>query len=210
MLYVSACGIFTKGADSLVDYYGDPLGHWINATSFFGGLALIGIIDALIPHAENPHEIHTEFETTPIRSLRPTTHCRRFTNESDCQTGNADMFNRKLLRMGLFTVTIAIHNFPEGLITFLAALEDPSLGVAIAIAIALQYSGRNQRFCTHFLPAIEESFFWSFMSGLAEPVAPLSPTPHSDTLSVARTGLSSILWAFFFVASPGNGLYQPR
>ena len=66
MLYVSFVEIFTKGADSLVDYYGDPLGHWINAASFFGGLALIGIIDALIPHAENPHEIHTEFETTPL------------------------------------------------------------------------------------------------------------------------------------------------
>ena len=53
-------------------------------------------------------------------------------------TGNADISNRKLLRMGLFTaLAIAIHNFPEGLATFLAALEDPSLGVAIAIAIAL-------------------------------------------------------------------------
>ena len=40
--------------------------------------------------------------------------------------------------MGLFTaLAIAIHNFPEGLATFLAALEDPSLGIAIAIAIAL-------------------------------------------------------------------------
>ena len=40
--------------------------------------------------------------------------------------------------MGLFTaLAIAIHNFPEGLATFLAALENPSLGIAIAIAIAL-------------------------------------------------------------------------
>ena len=39
---------------------------------------------------------------------------------------------------GLFTaLAIGIHNFPEGLATFLAALEDPRLGVAIAIAIAL-------------------------------------------------------------------------
>ena len=40
--------------------------------------------------------------------------------------------------MGLFTaLAIAIHNFPEGLATFLTALHDPGLGVAIAIAIAL-------------------------------------------------------------------------
>ena len=66
MLYVSFVEIFIKGVDSLVESYGDPLGHWINAASFFGGMALIGIIDALIPHAENPHEIHTEFETAPL------------------------------------------------------------------------------------------------------------------------------------------------
>ena len=42
------------------------------------------------------------------------------------------------MRMGLFTaLAIGIHNFPEGLATFLAALQDPSLGMAIAVAIAL-------------------------------------------------------------------------
>jgi len=40
--------------------------------------------------------------------------------------------------MGLFTaLAIAIHNFPEGLVTFLAALQDPGLGIAITVAIAL-------------------------------------------------------------------------
>jgi len=43
-----------------------------------------------------------------------------------------------LRRMGLFTaLAIAIHNFPEGVATFLAALEDPRTGVAIALAVAL-------------------------------------------------------------------------
>ena len=40
--------------------------------------------------------------------------------------------------MGLFTAAaIAIHNFPEGMATFLAAIDDPRTGVAIAIAVAL-------------------------------------------------------------------------
>ena len=35
----------------------------------------------------------------------------------------------KLRRMGLLTgLAIAIHNFPEGLATFVATLSDPSLG----------------------------------------------------------------------------------
>ena len=46
--------------------------------------------------------------------------------------------SQRLVRMGLFTaLAIAIHNFPEGLATFLAAVLDPGLGVAIAVAIAI-------------------------------------------------------------------------
>jgi ZIP family zinc transporter len=31
----------------------------------------------------------------------------------------------------------AIHNFPEGLATFVSAMADPELGAAIAVAIAI-------------------------------------------------------------------------
>ena len=37
----------------------------------------------------------------------------------------------------LIALAITIHNFPEGLATFLAVLQDSSLGVAIAVALAL-------------------------------------------------------------------------
>src|SRR5210317_2452678 len=66
MLYVSFVEIFVKGTDALVAAYGDYWGHWINAASFFGGILLIGVIDNLIPSAENPHETHTEQETAPL------------------------------------------------------------------------------------------------------------------------------------------------
>ncbi len=41
MLYVSFVEIFYKGAESLSEHYGDDLGHWINAASFFGGMLLM-------------------------------------------------------------------------------------------------------------------------------------------------------------------------
>lgn len=34
-------------------------------------------------------------------------------------------------------LAIAIHNFPEGLATFIAAIQDPALGISIAIAVAI-------------------------------------------------------------------------
>jgi zinc transporter ZupT len=45
---------------------------------------------------------------------------------------------QKLQKMGLNTaLAIALHNFPEGLATFVAAVHDPAVGVVLAVAIAL-------------------------------------------------------------------------
>ena len=85
---------------------------------------------------------------------------------------------RNLLRMGAFTaLAITIHNFPEGLSTFLAALVDPHLGVVIAFAIALHnipegisvsvpiyYATGNRR----------RAFVWSCLAGFAEPIGALA------------------------------------
>jgi zinc transporter, ZIP family len=178
MLYVSFVEILAKGGQALAAAYGEYWGAWANAGAFFSGILLIGLIDKLIPAAENPHEIHSEAELEPLH--------KRTVSEVAASAGNSDSANatehivsgqnhkqRKLLRMGLFTaLAIAIHNFPEGLATFLAALQDPQLGVAIAVAIALHnipegvsvsvpiyYATGNRR----------KAFCYSVLSGLAEP-----------------------------------------
>lgn len=44
----------------------------------------------------------------------------------------------KLLRMSINTaIAICLHNFPEGLATFVAALHDPKVGAVLAVAIAI-------------------------------------------------------------------------
>ncbi len=173
MLYVSFVEIFYKGVDSLVESFGDPMGHWVNALSFFGGMALIGVIDALIPHAENPHEIHSETERAPLSDpgapLPDPAH-----QHDECINVAHRHRNKKLMRMGLFTaLAIAIHNFPEGLATFLAALEDPSLGFAIAVAIALHNIPEGISVSVPIFYATgdrRKAFIYSLLSGLAEPV----------------------------------------
>ncbi len=179
MLYVSFVEILPKGATALDAAYGAPAGDWLNAASFFAGILLIGVIDNLIPSAENPHATHAESETAPLHD--PSAPLPDFAATPRGPDGAAAGLhrhaNRKLLRMGLFTATaIAIHNFPEGLATFLAALENPALGVAIAVAIALHnipegisvsvpifYATGNRR----------KAFLLSLLSGLAEPVGAL-------------------------------------
>ena len=80
----------------------------------------------------------------------------------------------RLKRMGLMTaLAIGIHNFPEGLATFVAALDDLKVGATLAVAIAIHnipegmcvaipvyYATGNRR----------QAFMWALLSGLSEPV----------------------------------------
>jgi ZIP family zinc transporter len=173
MLYVSFVEIFYKGVDSLTAAYGDYWGHWVNVGAFFGGIALIGTIDALIPSAENPHETHAERESRPLRD--PSAPVPAVAGPPDA-VGVHDHtpHDRGLLRMGLFTaLAIGIHNFPEGLATFLAALEDPAIGAAIAVAIALHNIPEGVSVSVPIFYATgrrRTAFAYSVLSGVAEPV----------------------------------------
>ena len=174
MLYVSFVEIFVKGVDALTAIYGNYWGHWVNVGSFFGGILLIGLIDNLIPAAENPHETHSEAETAPLHD--PLAPVPDFLAPESGIAGQHDhsLKHQKLMRMGLFTaLAIGIHNFPEGLATFLAALHDPSLGVAIAIAIALHNIPEGISVSVPIYYATgnrKKAFLYSVLSGLAEPV----------------------------------------
>jgi ZIP family zinc transporter len=179
MLYVSFVEIFIKGGESVAQRYGNYWGHWINTASFFGGMLLIGVIDNLIPAAENPHETHTEAETMQLhnpRSLLSDFH-NAAAGESERGEGlhSQSTSHHKLMRMGVFTaIAIGIHNFPEGVATFLAALQDPHLGLAIAVAIALHNIPEGISVSVPIFYATgsrKRAFVYSVLSGLAEPVA---------------------------------------
>ncbi|HDP54786.1 MAG TPA: zinc transporter ZupT [Bacteroidetes bacterium] len=154
MIYVSFIEIFFKAKDSLVEALGLHAGSWLTVGSFFGGIALIAIIDKVIPSVENPHEI-------------------RLVEEVDQKPQK----NKKLMRMGTFTaLAIAIHNFPEGLATFTAALTDPNLGIAIAVAIAIHNIPEGIAVSVPIVYATgnkKKAFTLSFLSGLAEPIGAL-------------------------------------
>lgn len=175
MLYVSFVEIFVKGSDALTATYGDYWGHWVNCAAFFGGILLIGLIDNLVPAAENPHETHSEAESAPLHRPADVSTVRN-SGMDQLETGVTchDHRHKKLLRMGLFTaLAIAIHNFPEGLATFLSALQDPKLGIAIAVAIAMHNIPEGVSVSVPIYYATgdrKKAFAYSVLSGLAEPV----------------------------------------
>lgn len=154
MIYVSLVEIIAKAKDSLSAVYGIKAGNIYTVIAFFTGIALIAIIDRLIPSFENPHEIKN-------------------IDQSNLSQNN----NKRLLRMGLFSaLAIAIHNFPEGLATFMGALSDPTLGISIAVAVAIHNipEGIAVSVPVYYATKNRKRAFWlSFLSGLAEPVGAL-------------------------------------
>ncbi len=86
---------------------------------------------------------------------------------------NKDNEESELMRMGLFSaLAIAIHNFPEGIATFVAALQNPTLGISIAIAIAIHNipEGIAVSVPVYFATnSKKKAFKLSFISGLSEP-----------------------------------------
>jgi ZIP family zinc transporter len=122
--------------------------------AFFGGIVLMGIIDQLVPEAENPH--HYEHLDEPLKVPD----------------------NAPLMRTGIMAaLAIGIHNFPEGLATFAAALGDIKLGVFIAVAIAIHNIPEGIAVSIPIFYATgnkNKAFTWSFLSGLSEPVGAIA------------------------------------
>jgi ZIP family zinc transporter len=155
MIYVSMIEIFVKARDSLTVSFGDKMGYVLTVVSFFAGIAVIALIDKLIPVYENPHEMNVE---------------QKIKDSTDEQKS-------KLMRMGMFSaLAIGIHNFPEGLATFMSGLTNPTLGVSIAVAIAIHNIPEGLAVSAPIFYATrsrKKAFVYSFLSGLAEPLGAL-------------------------------------
>jgi len=84
---------------------------------------------------------------------------------------------KHLMRMSLNTaLAIGLHNFPEGLATFVAALEDPKVGAVLAVAIAIHNipEGLCVAMPIYYATGNKwQAFGWAMLSGIAEPIAGL-------------------------------------
>ncbi len=180
MIYVSFVELFTGANESLQSFYGEGLGERYCILAFFIGIAIIAVIDQLIPSYENPHEARL------VEDIN-----------------NKPKEDPHLRRMGLFTaLAIGVHNFPEGIATFATALEDPSLGLAIAIAIAIHNIPEGIAVSIPIYYATgsrKQAFWWSLMSGLAEPIggllafAILMPYINEHTLGLVLSAVAGIM-----------------
>lgn len=180
MIYVSMIEIFFNAQDLLVSELGEARGQWITVIAFFGGILVIAVIDKLIPSAENPHEVKS-VEAEPADNLSPS----------------------NLMRMGIFTaLAIGLHNFPEGLATFVSALQEPGIAIPIVVAIALHNIPEGIAVSVPIFQATgsrRKAFRYSFLSGLAEPAGALigwlilMPVMNDTVFGIIFAGVAGIM-----------------
>jgi len=157
MIYVSMIEIFVEAKEALSNLFGEKTGTLVTNLAFFGGMLIIGLIDKLVPNDVNPHNVEYPASHIP---------------------GDSNTFEKqKLMRSGYFiALAIAIHNFPEGLATFISALHAPSIAIPIVAAIAIHNIPVGIAISVpifHATGSRKKAFLYSFASGLTEPAGAL-------------------------------------
>lgn len=152
MIYISFIEMFSDARLKLMDSHGKLGGLWAIG-AFFGGMFLALLIDRLIPESRNPHEMR------PIEAMS-----RRAQQ-------------RKIFRSGMiFALAIAIHNFPEGMAVFMSGMMTTETGIFTALAVAIHNIPEGITVSVpiyHATGSKSKAFFWSFVSGLSEPLGAL-------------------------------------
>jgi ZIP family zinc transporter len=151
MIYISFVEILEEAKVHLVKSLGERNGGWAVFIAFFTGMLLIALIDKLVPEPENPHEAHNieEIDKCNISSKTP-----------------------RLMKTGIMTaIAITVHNFPEGLATFISGVSQPKLGIAIAVAIHNIPEGIAVSIPVYCATGSRrKAFGMSLLSGLTEPL----------------------------------------
>ena len=158
MIFISLAELFPEAQTMMADA-GIPHGRALALLAFFVGMGIITLIDFTIPEYENPHEasgLSLDSRTAAVGILE--------------QTGN----EKALHRLGIMSaLAIAIHNFPEGIATFIGALNDPEMGLGITFAIAIHNIPEGIAVAIPIYYATKskgKALLYATLSGLSEPI----------------------------------------
>jgi ZIP family zinc transporter len=154
----------------------------LTTISFITGAAILFLLDFIV-HKISPNTAHNleKEELNALHQPQPRLDLENGLDAVKIQNLSNQQSNRKkeatqqaLNRTGILTaVAIAIHNLPEGVTTFMAALTDTKLGVVLAISIALHNIPEGIAVATPIYSATRsrlKALFYTLISALAEPL----------------------------------------
>lgn len=177
MIFISLAELFPEAQAEIMATGSIKHGEAFILIAFFTGMGLITLIDFLIPEYENPHEasglsLDTKTAATDILD----------------QTGN----ERALQRLGIMSaLAIAIHNFPEGIATFIGALNDPQMGTGITFAIAIHNIPEGIAVAIPIYYATKKkgkALLYATLSGMSEVIGALLCLAVTAVFGVELTG----------------------
>jgi ZIP family zinc transporter len=152
MIFLSFSEILPE-AQTMLSVHFPQTAQWLVMAGFVAGIVIAALIDYFVPDHIDEKELF------------------------ECKEDSCRKIDPRMKRAGLFTaIAICIHNFPEGMATFLAASHNLTLGISIGIAIAIHnipegiavalpvYSSTGKK---------RYAMLYSSLSGLSEPLGAL-------------------------------------
>ena len=115
--------------------------------------------------------------------------------------------NNKIYRSGLLiALTMALHNFPEGIVTFIGSVNDLSFGLIIGFAIALHNIPEGMAISVpiyHATGSKRKAFLYAALSGITEPLGALFCyfviNSYLDVFVTAAI-MSIVSWIMIFIS----------
>lgn len=195
MIFISLAELYPEAQAEIMAVAPDSHGKLFVLIAFFVGMGIITLIDFLIPEYENPHE-------APGLSLRDKTAAVDMLKH----TGNA----AALKRLGIMSaMAIAIHNFPEGIATFIGALNDPEMGAGITFAIAIHNIPEGIAVAIPIYYATRsksKALLYATLSGFSEVLGALLCLAVTSIFGIELTG-SSMAFPLILSAVAGIMIY---
>ncbi len=178
MILISLVELFQEAREALSLEFGEQMGLLYTLLSFFGGMAIIALIDNLVPKESNPHEVNSMTIQVHDEAVGGQKAVISFADEDPLPDKSSPVQDRKnggkLLRLGILSaLVIAVHNFPEGLATFISAMDNVELGASIAFAIALHNIPEGIAVAIPIYYATQRkgrAVGYATLSGIAEPL----------------------------------------
>lgn len=188
MLFISLVEIFNESVENFEDaFLNDSKAEKLNSAEkghallfttllFITGAALIYILDHIVHKIVPDHELKVE-DLKDIRDSFNYHEPKPATSYSQVEELLTEESKRQLSRTGMLTaIAIGIHNLPEGIVTFVGALNDTKFGVALAVGIALHNipEGIAVAAPVYFATGSRaKGFFWTLISAVVQPLGAL-------------------------------------
>ncbi len=150
MIFLSFNEIIPEAGEMLKTHFPNNY-NWIVYAGFIIGIVVAILIDYFLPDHIDTEEV-----------LHPDEPCAH---------------HHKLRRAGLFTaIAICVHNFPEGMATFLTTTQNFALGFSVALAIAIHNIPEGIAVALpiyHVTGKKRYAMLYASLSGITEPIGAL-------------------------------------